>query len=211
MENLPHRFHQFFPPTHGPHFDDPNPNRHWASILGHFIRPVVTQPQVTAFVFLYHNPHDIELRFAAQDYAVVEAFMAQLQQTLQIYSIPGQGPNNNSTVGDAYTENGDSRWLATNKNLDPALKRRRSTCIFRFLHAGCALALDTLEPDGNYFRFEPNNCPQNPLGNMFESQLHLISNFSMAQFDVDIFPGPSISTPWMPPTPVTGNKVRCRL
>jgi len=90
---------------------------------------------------------------------------------------------------------------------------RRSELLFKFLHAGCALLIDNLLQDGDYWRIEKSTNSENPLGNSFESLLHLISNFSQAEFDVFLFQtGSTISaaTMWTP-RPVSIGQIRCRL
>jgi hypothetical protein len=62
--DLPYRFHQFEVPTHAPHFD--KPDLRWTSIIGAFFLPVVRLPSVKAFLFLNHEPNDVELQFASE-------------------------------------------------------------------------------------------------------------------------------------------------
>jgi hypothetical protein len=53
--------------------------------------------------------------------------------------------------------------------------------------------IDQLVKEGPYWKIEKNEDSQNPLGNSFESLIHLVSNISQAQFDVDL----CYRTAWM--------------
>jgi hypothetical protein len=198
MQEIPFRSHQFEPPTHPP-FD--KIDCWWPTVVGEFFRPIVTVSSVEAFVFLNHRggeQNDVELRFASQNFVQVESKMDQLMQQLGI--IRKSVPTDGETVGrNAYH---GTRWISDQKIHDADQARRRSELVFRFLHAGCALFLDCLVQDGAQWRIERNTDRENPRGNIFESQLHLISNFSEARFDVYMVQtglGMAAATTWMLP------------
>lgn len=196
MRTTPHRFHQFKPPTHGPLFDQPASR--WPTFVGEFLAPVVRDSAVEAFVFLDHQPKDFEFRFASKEFKRVEDEMAKRQEELGIESI-AKPTNDAETIAAAF---GGGRFLAPDKLSSQGARELRSELIFRFLHAGCALYLDNLAKDGARWRIEANfGEGQNPLGNTFESMLHLISNFSGAQFDVFVMQHDpkmlTLATAWM--------------
>ena len=196
MKNTTHRFLKFDVPTHGPHFD--NPDRRWTTIVGELFAPIVRDRAISGFVFLNHEPKDVELRLACDEYHLVEARIRKFAKDLGI-TIQGS-PNDGETIGlNAYHGN---RWLSDDKAADPVASSRRSELVFRFLHAGCELLIDNLVPDGSYWKLEENaDAKENPLKNSFETHLHLISNFSQAKFEVFIVPPPQgnteVVTKWM--------------
>jgi len=205
--DLPHRFHQFENPKHGPHFD--KDDCRWPSIVGHFFRVIVQDPAIKGFVFLNHGDADIELRFASVEFGRIEKNMVTLASSLGIKW--KTHPTEGQTIGKhAYR---GKRWVSDGKG--EAAEAQRSEMVFKFLHAGCALYIDNLVWEEPYWKFERNPEQQeNPLGNSFESLLHLISNFSQAQFDVYFFQtgtnSISAATAWMP-RPIPLGSVRCKL
>lgn len=205
---LPHRFHQFEVPTHSPYFD--KADCRWPSIVGHFFMPIVRDPAVQAFVFLNHSPNNVELRFASAEYTRIEQEIEKLRISLDIRSkvspVDGELVSKSAFCG--------PRWISPEKSGAAEVEQRRSELVFRFLHAGCELFIDNLVRDGDYWRIELNKDAENPLGNSFESLIHLISNFSEAEFDVFLYQtGPSVvsaATAWMQ-RPVPLGSVRCHL
>ncbi len=196
LTDTPHRFYVFDCPTHAPYFDDAS--RRWPTIVAMFFAPLVRDDAVKGFVFLDHNPADIELRVAVRDYQRFERRMDALAHRLGIVRRPNTATAGQTVGRHAYH---GERWLEKAKIKQWAIANRRSELIFRFLHAGCALFIDSLVPDGVRWRIEPNSdAQQNPLGNGFESLHHLIANFSQSEFDV-LLPnapaGQTATTVWM--------------
>lgn len=203
MKDTPWRFHQFVPPSHAPFDDD---ETWWPTVVGEFFAPIVKDDTIDAFVFLNHRrgAEDIELRFASKDYERIEKAIEGLMANLGISRKEKGYPKDGETVGEnAYH---GTRWIAAGHDADFASACRRSELIVRFLHSGCALFIDNLVRDGARWKIEKNTDEQNPRHNLFESQLHLISNFSLANFDIWTFPtenGARAATRWMlhPPFP----------
>jgi hypothetical protein len=178
LAHTPHRFYQFDNPQHAP-FDQPGTR--WPTIVGKFFAPICRYPGVKAFVFLDHGAADIELRLACRNYTAVEAKMDRLAASLGVVrrpntTTPGQ------TVGNGAYQGPD--WIEPGRGKQWAAAHRRSELLFRHLHAGCALYLDTLVPAGPHFQSEV--IPNLPLGNLFERCLHLVANFSKAEFDATV-------------------------
>lgn len=194
LGNMPHRFYQFKFPTHAP-FDVPA--NCWPTIVGHFFAPVVRHRAVKAYVFLDHRPNDIEIRIASTRPKEVEHYMDQIAARWGIVR-SSTGSLAETVGGHAYHGN---RWTSPEKGANWALARRRSELMFRFMHAGCALFIDALVPNGNRFEIEENKDKENPNKNVFESAMHLIANFSKADFDVLIVGGQGapaqMTTLWM--------------
>jgi len=178
LVHTPHRFYVFDNPQ-DPLFA-PGPTR-WPTIVGKFFGPICRLKGVRAFVFLDHGGADIELRLACRNYSAIEEKMDRLAKQLGITrrlntTTPGQTVGNGAYHGDDFIEPSRGKhWV---------LARRRSEMLFRFLHGGCALYLDTLVPAGPHFQTEHNQ--KLPLGNLFERGLHLVANFSEAKFDAKI-------------------------
>jgi hypothetical protein len=193
LSQTPHRFYQFDNPTHAP-FDQAATR--WPTIVGRFFAPICRARGVDGFVFLDHGAADIELRLACRDYKAVELKMDRLAQSLGIRRRPGT-MTPGQTVGNGAFRGAD--WINPAREKQWVLARRRSELLFRFLHAGCALYLDTLEAHGDQFRPEQINAL--PLHNLFERCQHLIANFSEAEFDVLVTPPPN-------PTAMTGGMVQ---
>lgn len=178
LTHTPHRFYQFDNPK-APPFDQPG-NR-WPTIVGKFFAPICRSKGVKAFVFLDHGDTDIELRLACRNYTAIEKKITRLAMTLGITqrlntTTPRQ------TVGNGAFRGPD--WIETNRDKQWALAHRRSELLFRFLHGGCALYLDTLVPAGVHFQTE--HIAKITTGNLFERGLHLAANFSKAQFDATV-------------------------
>ncbi len=178
LKDTPHRFYQFDNPKHPP-FDQAATR--WPTIVGNFFAPICRFKGVTAFVFLDHGDTDLELRLACRNYKSIEAKMDRLANTLGIHrrpntTTPGQ------TVGNGAFHGAD--WLEDSRRKKWALARRRSELLFRQLHAGCALYLDTLVAVGPHFQTEQIKVL--PLGNLFERCLHLVANYSKAKFETTV-------------------------
>jgi hypothetical protein len=213
MQSIPHRFHTFKPPTHGPHFDDPATR--WPTFVGEFLAPITRDAAVEAFVFLNHEPKDYEFRFASLDFVRIEKQMRAQQKNLGIEFISEPATDDPSTVATAF---GGGRYLADDRMAEIGSVQRRSELVFRFLHSGCALFIDNLVKNGSQWRIEINQGDgQNPLGNTFESMQHLVANFSRAQFDVFVLQHDpktlKLATAWMLGyLPAAGTpRVRCYL
>lgn len=174
LAHTPHRFYVFDNPTHAPF------NQHgtrWPTIVGKFFAPICLSKGVKAFVFIDHGAADIELRLACRNYSAIEVKMDRLAQLLGITRRPNT-TTSGQTVGNGAYHGTD--WLDAGRGKHWPLARRRSEVLFRFLHAGCALYLDTLVPAGPHFQTE--QIASFPLKNLFERCQHLIANFSKAEF-----------------------------
>jgi hypothetical protein len=197
MRTTPQRFFQFKVPTHAPLFD--LPQFRWETFVGEFLAPLARDPATEGFVFLNHQPKNYELRFASKDFERIEEEMGKRQLTLGIETLAKPAEGDTSNVGTAF---GGGRYLAPDRMGEHEASERRSELVFDLLHAGCALYLDNLVKEGARWRAETNiGEGQNPLGNTFESMLHLISNFSGAKFDVFIMQNDpktlKLATAWM--------------
>ena len=182
--------------THAPYFDQAD--RRWPTIVAKLFAPLVRDKAVKGFVFLDHSPVDIELRVAVQDYRRFEKRMDALALTLGIHRRPNTATAGQTIGRHAYH---GERWLEKARIKQWAPANKRSELVFRFLHAGCALFVDSLVPDGVRWRIEPNSdAKENPLGNGFESLHHLVANYSKSEFDV-LLPnspaGQTATTVWM--------------
>jgi hypothetical protein len=127
---------------------------------------------------------------------VVEEKIEELKATLGIKS--KASPVDGHTVsGNAFR---GGRWISPEK-VGSAEEGKRSELVYRFLHAGCELVLSNLVQEGNYWCREINTDKENPLGNSFESLMHLVANFSGAEFNVylsQVGPGIlAVQTNWM--------------
>ena len=179
----PYRFHEFHTPRHSP-FD--NPNLLWFTIVGEFIAPIVKEEKDLQYWFCFHG-QDFQFCFASQDYKRIEGKIEAQQNSFGIVSktAPSDGAKIEFTGG--------TRWLARDKIGNKLLEEQRAELILSFLHSTCALLIDQLVKEGPYWKIEKNEDSQNPLGNSFESLIHLVSNISQAQFDVDL----CYRTAWM--------------
>lgn len=184
---LPHRFYEFLTPNWPPFADEAT---RWPMIVGKFVAPIVQHPDVAAYVFLNHGA-DFELRIVSSEYQRVEQKIKEVKREFGINE--KTSPKEGSKVRDAF---GGTRFTVAGK-IGTESEAKRSELVFRFLHAGCALVIDNLVEENGIWKIERNTDPQNPLGNSFESLLHLVSNFSTAQFDLILYAG----TPWSRPRP----------
>jgi len=178
LTHTPHRFYQFDNPKGAPY---DQADTRWPTIVGKFFAPIVREKGVKAFVFLDHGDTDLELRLACRNHKAIEAKMDRLGAKLGIKRRPDT-MTAGQTVGNGAFH--DKRWIVPDRGKQWELARRRSELLFRFLHAGCAVYIDTLVPDGPYFRTEKND--EQPLKNLFESCLHLVANYSKAKFEVTV-------------------------
>lgn len=185
MRNTPHRFFTFAVPTHAPHFDDPD--LRWTTFVGAFLAPILRDRTVEGFMFLNHAMLDYELRLAVTDYKPLEERLRRHAQALgiQIQANPTAGQ---TIGGNTFAE---ERFMEKSRLADADAAARRATLVFCAMHAACELFIDTLIPQGNYWRTETNGHKQhNPRGNVFESMIHLNANMSGADFDVFVVPTP---------------------
>lgn len=202
MKNIPYRFHEFHTPTGSP-FDQPASL--WTTIVGELIRPVVKQAKEIdgefVYWFCYHGA-DFQFCFASQNFQQIEAVLDTQRHNLRIR--PKTSPTDGKTVASALI---GTRWLPADKIGDSSFEAARSELVLRTLHSACKLFIHSLRQDigGNQWRLEPNSSEQNPLGNLFESMLHMVSNLSQAQFDVHL----GYATAWMPLRTV--QTLRCHL
>ena len=195
--STPYRHHEFFTPQVAP-FDTAGPLL-WPTLVGAFLRPIIETTDMT-YWFCNHGA-DFQFCFAHQDYERIEKVIESQKQAYQTTS--KTSPKDGATIGTAFR---GTRWMAQSKIDDDALAGKRSVSVLAFLHATSALYLDSIVPDGAYWKLESNSDQQNPLGNNFESLLHLVSNISQAQFDVHLL----ARTAWMP-QPQSFGVVRCNL
>jgi hypothetical protein len=194
--NTAYRFHEFVMPTHDPF--EPGQSQ-WPTIVAEFIAPVLSREADTLYWFLNHGA-DFQLCIASADYARVEAILEKRRLDMGI--VPKSFPTNGATLATAL---GGSRWLADERNGDPALSPKRSELLVRLLHACCNLYTHQLIQKGNHWFLEANTDENNPLGSSFESVFHLIGNLSQAEVEVQLFG----ATQLMKPT--SGGSVRIRL
>ncbi len=178
LAHTPHRFYKFDNPHHAP-FDQPDTR--WPTIGGKFFAPICRSKGVKAFVFLDHGDTDLELRIACRNYTAIEEKMDRLGTILGITrrtntTTPGQ------TIGNGAYHGPD--WIEDGRGKSWARAQRRSEMLFRFLHGGCALYLDTLVPTGVHYQTE--QIKQLTTENLFERGLHLVANYSKAKFDATV-------------------------
>jgi len=178
LTHTPHRFYQFDNPKHPP-FDQPATR--WPTIVGKFFAPICRSKGVKAYVFLDHGDTDLELRLACRNYTTIEEKMDRLGKAVGIKrrpdtTTPGQ------TIGNGAFHGAD--WIEDGHRKHWALAHRRSEMLFRFLHGGCALYLDTLVPAGTYYQTE--QIKKLTTENLFERSLHLVANFSKAKFEATV-------------------------
>jgi hypothetical protein len=193
----PYRFHEFNTPTHAPFNNLP---LLWFTIVGEFLAPIVKDEKDLLYWFCFHG-NDFQLCFVADDHKKIEGKIEAQKEKLGITS--KTTPTDNARIEFA----GNSRFIAKDKIGKIDAEDRRAELVLRLLHSTCELLLDQLVKDGGYWRLEKNEDNQNPLKNSFESILHLISNMSQAEFEVEL--GLLYRTTWMPPQKVP--PLRCRL
>jgi hypothetical protein len=161
----------------------------WPTLVGTFLGPVIESVPELPYWFCNHGS-DFQFCFAHEDYEQVEETIEAQKQAFQTTTkVP---PTDGATIATAFR---GSRWIAQAKIEDNAAAVRRSQLVFTFLHSTSALFYDALIQEGAHWRLEPNGDQENPLGNNFESLLHLVSNISQAQFDFQI----CYRTGWMVP------------
>jgi len=176
----------------------------WPTLVGTFLRPVIESAPDMSYWFCNHGT-DFQFCFAHNDISKTDKLLDEQLKKYATTEIADRSKT--QTIGTAFL---GERWIAKSKiNCDmPAA--RRSKLIFYFLHATSALFLDSIVQVGDYWGVErlvdaaENPKSENPLGNGFESLLHLVSNISQAQFE--LLNGNR--TGWMPPQPAGNTRLQ---
>ena len=197
----PYRHHEFHTPKIAP-FNSAG-TLLWPTLVGTFLRPIIESAPDMLYWFCNHGA-DFQFCFAHADYKKVEVVIEAQKKTFQTTNkVP---PAEGATIGTAFR--GD-RWIAKTKIDCDAPAARRSKLVLQFLHSTSALYLDSIVQVGDYWGVErlvdaaENPKSENPLGNGFESLMHLVSNISQAQFV--LLDGNR--TPWMPPQPAGNTRL----
>lgn len=190
--------HKFNIPTHEP-FN--NPQLLWFTFVGEFIVPIVKGEKDLLYWFCRH-PEDFQFCFVAEDYKSIEE---KIEAQKKLCGITTWSPPTN----DAGLEFVGTRWLAKDRIATALMAETRAELVLRFLHSTCELLIDNLVKDGPHWRLERNEDKENPLGNSFESLLHLVSNISQAEFDVHV--EVAYGTEWMRPAITKMQSLRCHL
>jgi hypothetical protein len=192
----PYRRHEFFTPNVAP-FDSAGPLL-WPTLVGTFLRPIIEAVDMD-YWFCNHGA-DFQFCFAHDNYKEIEDVIELQKKKFQ--TVSKAAPMDGATIGTAFR---GTRWITEDKIADDPIASKRSGLVLALLHSTSALYFDSLVQEDAHWKIEPNTDKENPLGNNFESLLHLISNISQAQFEVFL----SAHTAWMQP-PIKP-AVRCNL
>lgn len=169
MKISPYRIHEFYSPTNAPHFD--NPELRWFSIVGEFIEPIIRDEKDLIYWFCDHGG-DFQLCFVSDDFVRIEK---KIETQKDLCGVGCKTPAKNNQKIEFI---GNDRCIARDK-IGTDKDEKRGWLFLQVLHATCALMMDNLVRDGNYWRVEKNdNALQNPEGSSFESLHHLFCNIS---------------------------------
>ena len=183
-----------FPPDH-PSFADMT--HRWHTFLGEFAKPIADKYPGLLFWCSFYGGY---ARFRVHtENEETHAFIIQ--------KIADTGLIFNSAEELDHTLSGD---LGAPRFIDPALGadaiQRRADLILMFLCSTVRLVVDGLvKHDDLHWQYRTTQHNENPLGNNFESLVHLVGNISQVEFDVYATAGTAWRQTQLPAT------LRCRL
>jgi hypothetical protein len=173
------------------------PSHRWQNFLGEFVKPIVDKyPELLFWSTYYHT--SAKLRVCSENQEVHDFIISKIQET-------GLQYNPEEEISETlWRDLGGERFI--DQSLGEEAIKRRAEFTLKFLCCATRLYLDGLvKVNDTHWECRKTISGQNPLGNNFESLVHLIANISRFEFVVQA----SIGTAWQQsPTTVAA---LCRL
>jgi len=156
----------------------------WQTFLGEFVKPIADKfPNLLFWCSYYYEHSKFRVHSDKQD---VHDFINQ-----KIESVGFVFDANEESGHTLSSDLGASRFIDQSLGADAI--NRRADLVLRFLCSTVRLYLDGLvKVDASHWEYRKTLSDQNPLGNNFESLVHLVANLSRFEFLVQA----SLGTVW---------------
>ena len=169
-----------------PPFESADMECRWRSFLGQFVKPIADKFPDLLFWCSYYN--------AAAKFRVVSSvpeeheFILETAKACKLHLLAKSkdAEEDVTLVGDLGAPRFVDQSLGKDEKEKGEIRGRRALLTLKFLCATVRLHLDSLIPRGDgHWDYQPTPEPNlNPLGNNFESLVHLLGNVTRFEFDV---------------------------